>query len=123
MATATILIVLNPQKLEHTTWIFLQSFMKFDERNPIVFQIPIFCFHGNCGSLSNRFQLFGLISFHRLCMFFLLSFINFCSFLRCFIKFDERNHFFLNPPFFISMATAAKFVLPISIFIWLISFH
>jgi hypothetical protein len=41
--------------------------------------------------LSNRFQLFGIISFHRLCMFFLLSFINFCSFIRCFIKFDEKN--------------------------------
>ena len=55
------------------------------------FQIPIFCFHGNCDSLSNRFQLFGIISFYRLCMFFLLSFINFCSFIRCFIKFDEKN--------------------------------
>jgi hypothetical protein len=26
------------------------------------------------------------------------------------MKFDERNQFFLNPPFFVSMATAAKFV-------------
>jgi hypothetical protein len=33
------------------------------------------------------------------------------------MKFDERNQiFFLNPPFFISMATAAKFVLPNPIF-------
>jgi hypothetical protein len=33
------------------------------------------------------------------------------------MKFDERNpNFFLNPPFFISMATAAKFVPPIPIF-------
>jgi hypothetical protein len=40
MATATILIVFNPQKLPHTTWIFLQNFMKFDERNPIFFSNP-----------------------------------------------------------------------------------
>jgi hypothetical protein len=34
------------------------------------------------------------------------------------MKFDERNHFFFkNPPFFISMATATKFVLPIPIFL------
>jgi hypothetical protein len=32
------------------------------------------------------------------------------------MKFDERNQFFyLNPPFFASMTTAAKFVLPIPI--------
>jgi hypothetical protein len=38
------------------------------------------------------------------------NFTNFCSNVSCrFMKFDERNHFF-NPPFFISMATAAKFV-------------
>jgi hypothetical protein len=32
------------------------------------------------------------------------------------MKFDERNEKKLNPPFFISMAAAAKFVLPIPIF-------
>ena len=33
------------------------------------------------------------------------------------MKFDERNPiFFLNPPFFVSMANAAKFVQPIPIF-------
>ena len=32
------------------------------------------------------------------------------------MKFDERNPFFFNPPFFVSMATAAKFVQPIPIF-------
>jgi hypothetical protein len=38
------------------------------------------------------------------------------------MKLDERNQsFFKNHPFFISMATAAKFVLPIPIF-WLLSF-
>jgi hypothetical protein len=32
------------------------------------------------------------------------------------MKFDERNpNCFLNPPFFVSMATAAKFVQPIPI--------
>jgi hypothetical protein len=33
------------------------------------------------------------------------------------MKLDDRNHFFLYSPFFISMATAAKFVLPIPIFL------
>jgi hypothetical protein len=33
------------------------------------------------------------------------------------MKFDERNKKKLNPPFFISMATAAKFVQPIPIFL------
>jgi hypothetical protein len=34
------------------------------------------------------------------------------------MKFDERNQFFFkNPSVFISMATAAKFVLPIPIFL------
>jgi hypothetical protein len=33
------------------------------------------------------------------------------------MKFDERNKKIKNPPFFISMATAAKFVLPIPIFL------
>jgi hypothetical protein len=35
MATAAILNLFNPPKSCHTLrWIFLQSFMKFDERNP-----------------------------------------------------------------------------------------
>ena len=33
------------------------------------------------------------------------------------MKLDERNNKKKNPPFFISMATAAKFVLPILIFL------
>jgi hypothetical protein len=38
-------------------------------------------------------------------------------FLQSFMKFDERNQKkFLNLPFFVSMATAAKFVQPIPIF-------
>ena len=39
-------------------------------------------------------------------------------FLQSFMKFDERNpKSFLNPPFFLSVATAAKFVQPIPIFL------
>jgi hypothetical protein len=37
-------------------------------------------------------------------------------FLQSFMTSDESN-FFLNPPFFVSMATAAKFVQPITIFL------
>jgi hypothetical protein len=32
------------------------------------------------------------------------------------MKFDEKSNLVLNPPFYISMATAAKFVQPIAIF-------
>jgi hypothetical protein len=40
MATATILNLFNPPKSCHTLqWIFLQSFMKFDERYPKLFKI------------------------------------------------------------------------------------
>ena len=65
MATAAILNFFNPLKSCHTLrWIFLQSFMKFDERNPIFFYIPPFLFPWQLRqSLSNRFQ-FWLISFH-----------------------------------------------------------
>ena len=58
MTTANILNLFNPKSCNVLQWIFLQSFMKFDERNP---------------------------------------------------------NSFLNPPFFVSMATAAKFVQPIPI--------
>jgi hypothetical protein len=38
----------QPLKSCHTLrWIFLQSFMKFDERNPNFFEIPLFCFQKN----------------------------------------------------------------------------
>ena len=74
------------------------------------FKSPLFCFHGDCGKVCpTDIDFFGLISFHYMWMLFLSSFINFCSFLRCFMKF--------NPSFFISMATAAMFVLPIPIFL------
>ena len=47
-------------------WIFLQSLMKFDERNPIFFlNPPFFCFHGNCGKVCpTDSDFFWLISFH-----------------------------------------------------------
>ena len=52
MATTAILNLFNPQKLPHLRWIFLLSFMKFDERNPkIILNPPLFCFHGNCGKV------------------------------------------------------------------------
>jgi hypothetical protein len=35
----------------------------------------------------------------------------------------KESKSFLNPPLFVSMATAAKFVQPIPILFWLISFH
>jgi hypothetical protein len=67
MVTATILNVFNPPKSCHTLWwIFLQSFMKFDERNPKNILIPPFLFPCQLQqSLSNRFRFFfWLISFH-----------------------------------------------------------
>jgi hypothetical protein len=52
MATAAILNFFNPpQKLPHTTVDILQSFMKFDERNPIFFKSHIVgIFTVVCGS-------------------------------------------------------------------------
>jgi hypothetical protein len=37
MATAAILNFVNPKSCHTLRWIFLQSFMKFDERNPKLF--------------------------------------------------------------------------------------
>jgi hypothetical protein len=37
MATAAILNLFHPKSCHTLRWIFLQCFMKFDERNPIVF--------------------------------------------------------------------------------------
>jgi hypothetical protein len=66
MATAAILNFFQPLNSCHTLrWIFLQSFMKFDERNPKTILIPPFLFPWQLRqSLSNRFRLFCLISFH-----------------------------------------------------------
>jgi hypothetical protein len=37
MATATILNCFTPKSCHTLRWIFVQSFMKFDERNPTIF--------------------------------------------------------------------------------------
>jgi hypothetical protein len=52
----------QPPKSCHTLrWIFLQSFMKFDERNPKKIVIPLFCFYGNCGKVCTiDYDFFGL---------------------------------------------------------------
>jgi hypothetical protein len=55
----------NPKSCHILQWIFLQIFMKFDERNPICFKSPLFCFHGNCGKVCQTdSDCFLLISFH-----------------------------------------------------------
>jgi len=65
MATAAILNLFNPKSCHIQRWIFLQSFMKLDERNPIFFKSPPFLFPWQLRqSLSNRFRFFWLISFH-----------------------------------------------------------
>jgi hypothetical protein len=60
MATAAILNFVSPPKSCHTLrWIFLQSFMKFDERNPKFFWFPPFSFLWQLRqSLSNRLRFF-----------------------------------------------------------------
>ena len=52
----------QPPQICHTLrWIFLQNFMKFDERNPIFFKSPFSCIHGNCGKdCPIDSDLFGL---------------------------------------------------------------
>jgi hypothetical protein len=42
MATAAILKFVNPKCCHTLRWIFLQSFMKFDERNPKEIKSPFF---------------------------------------------------------------------------------
>ena len=103
MATAANLNFFQPAKSCHTIWwIFLQSFMKFDERNPFFFKSPFFVPWQLQQSLSNRFRFFWLITFHQMWMLFLSSFINFClasnllwSFL-CFSIFLHFGHFHGN---------------------------
>ena len=75
--------------------------MKFDERNPFFFKSPLFCFHGNCGSLPNRFRFFLAYLVPLDVDVVPIKFHQFRIFLQSFMKFDERNpQFFLNPPFF-----------------------
>jgi hypothetical protein len=66
MAMAVILNFVHPPRSCHTLrWIFLQSFMKFDERNPKKNLIPPFLFPWQLRqNLFNRFQFFWHILFH-----------------------------------------------------------
>ena len=41
----------TPNRWHTLRWIFLQSFMKFDERNPEQFLISLFCIYGSCGKV------------------------------------------------------------------------
>ena len=41
----------TPKSCHTLRWIFLQSFMKFDERNQNFLNPPFFCFHGNCSNV------------------------------------------------------------------------
>ena len=44
--------IFSTHKSCHTLqWIFLQSFMKFDEKNRQILKSNVFCFHGNCGKV------------------------------------------------------------------------
>ena len=64
MAMAAILNLCNPKSCHILRWIFLQIFMKFDERNTFFFLNPPFSFPWQLRqSLSNRFRFFWLISF------------------------------------------------------------
>jgi hypothetical protein len=59
MVTAAFMNLFQPLKSCHTVrWIFLQSFMKFDERKPSIFLIPPFLPWQLQKSLSNRFRSF-----------------------------------------------------------------
>ena len=58
-------------------WIFLQRFMKFDERNPIFFKSPLFCFHGNCGKICPTDSDFFALSRSTRCGCFPIKFHQF----------------------------------------------
>jgi hypothetical protein len=60
MAMTAILNFVQPSKAATLRWIFQQSFMKFDERNPKKILNPLFSFHGNCGKVCpTDSNLFG----------------------------------------------------------------
>ena len=63
MAMTAILNFFQPLKSCHTLrWIFLQNFMKFDERNQFFFKSPLFLFRWQLRQcLSNGFWFFWLI--------------------------------------------------------------
>ena len=80
-------------------WVMIYFCVKFQKGSAVWFELSIFLhlsYHGNGRHFKKN-------STPKRCH--TLRWI----FLQSFMKFDERNHFF-NPPFFISMATAEKFV-------------
>jgi hypothetical protein len=121
--------------------------MKVDERNQKFFKIPLFLFPWQLWqSLSYQFRFFWLISFHYMWMWketLLQNFVKFgvnltffapwlpfwifstpkCYhtlrwiFLQSHEVWWKEYKIFFNPPFFLSMATAVKFVQPIPIFL------
>ena len=77
MATAAILNLFTPPpKAVTLRWIFLQSFIKFDERNPFFFKSLLFCFHGYCGKVPLDVNVVP-IKFHQ---FLLTCYDHFCVF-------------------------------------------
>ena len=65
MGTAAILNFINPKSCHTLRWIFLQSMMKFDERNPYFFKSPFFCFHGNFDKICpTDSDFFGCLRSH-----------------------------------------------------------
>ena len=95
-----------PQKSCHTLrWIFLQSFMKFDKRNPNCFKSLLFCFHDNCGKVCPTDSVFFGLSHSTRC--------GCCSYQVSLISVRRvtcYDHFFVFQFFSIlavSMATAA----------------
>jgi hypothetical protein len=117
----------QPPKSCHTLrWIFLQSFMKFDERNLKKIEIPLFCFHGKLPqSLSNRFRFVWLISFELIIVivFGIVSHgVGWCPLLLCNGNSSYYSSFFLlskvYPTHFSEMpwSNFTKFVHPIPIF-------
>ena len=61
MATATIFIFFNPQKLPCTTVDIPTKFHEVWWKESNFFKIPLFCFHGNCGKVCPTYSdFFGL---------------------------------------------------------------
>ena len=108
MATAAILNFFQHLKSCHTLrWIFLQSFMKFDERNKRKLNSPLFCFHGNCGKVCpTDSDCFGLSRSTRCgCCSYQVSSITVWR-VTCYDHFCVFFHFFFSI-LAVSMATAA----------------
>jgi hypothetical protein len=79
--------------------------MKFDERNPIFFKSPLFCFHANCGKVCpTDSDFFGLTRSTRCgCCSYQVSPISVWR-VTCYDHFCVLNFFSILA---VSMATAA----------------